>query len=164
MCAVAVPKTTTTMTNSLFSSPKIASLLYKSSLNYCCSSPSSSSSSSSSPRSVSSPRKLHVSASSPSLLPSTPQLPPSVSPLAVDTVLKRKRPARINVTQSIDFIGFGFEQPEVMEEEEEEYSVYCKRGRRRIAVEDRFSATVGIQGDSRQVFENSDLKLHLPSV
>ncbi|XP_022995964.1 probable protein phosphatase 2C 25 [Cucurbita maxima] len=153
MCAVAVPKTTTTMTNSLFSSPKIASLLYNSSLNYCCSSPSSSSSSSSSsPRSVSSPRKLHVSASSPSLLPSTPQLPPSVSPLAVDTVLKRKRPARINVPQSIDFIGFGFEQPEVMEEEEEEYSVYCKRGRRRIAVEDRFSATVGIQGDSRQAF------------
>lgn len=152
MCAVAVPKATAT--TPLFSSPKIASLIYKSSLNYC------SSSSPSSPRSVSSPRKLHVSASS----PSQPQLPPSVSPLAVDTVLKRKRPARIDVPPSIAF-GFGFEkQPEVMEEEGEGYSVFCKRGRRRSAIEDRFSATVGIQGDSRQVLENSDLKLRLRSV
>lgn len=31
------------------------------------------------------------------------------------------------------------------------YSVYCKRGRRE-AMEDRFSALVDFQGDSKQVF------------
>ncbi|KAL0540015.1 hypothetical protein IC582_024241 [Cucumis melo] len=135
MCAVAA--TTTTMTP-IFSSPKIASLLCKSSsLN--------SSTSSSSPRSLSTPMNLHVSASS------SPS-PSSVS--HVDTVLKRKRPARIHVPHSMPSIGFGLlETPEVMEEEGEGYSVYCKRGRRRIsAMEDRFSVSVGIQGDSRQAF------------
>lgn len=55
---------------------------------------------------------------------------------------------------SMPSIGFGIlETPEVMEEEGEGYSVYCKRGRRRIsAMEDRFSVSVGIQGDSRQVY------------
>ncbi|XP_023547654.1 probable protein phosphatase 2C 2 [Cucurbita pepo subsp. pepo] len=133
MCAVAVPTTTTTTMTPLFSPPKVASPLYKSySLNYSSPSPSYSS------------------------LPRSVSCPPSASSLPdVDTVLKRKRPARIDVPTIVPSIGFGFgtfETPEVMEEEGEGYSVYCKRGRRRSAMEDRFSATVGIQGDSRQAF------------
>lgn len=41
---------------------------------------------------------------------------------------------------------------DIVAEEREEYgySVYCKRGRRE-AMEDRYSASVGIHGDSKQV-------------
>ena len=38
-----------------------------------------------------------------------------------------------------------------VEMEGDGYSVYCKRGRRE-AMEDRFSASVKLQGDSKQVF------------
>lgn len=141
----------------LFSSPRnMASLLYnnKSSLNCCCSS-------SSSPRSMPSPRKLHVSPSSP------PPRQPSVSPLTVDTVLKRKRPARIAVpaisSAAVGFESLREERVEAMEEEGDGYSVYCKRGRRRSGMEDRFSASVGIHGDSRQVLGDSDLNLRAAS-
>jgi len=39
---------------------------------------------------------------------------------------------------------------EVVEEEGDGYSVYCKRGRRE-AMEDRYSAVLNVQGDSKQV-------------
>lgn len=41
------------------------------------------------------------------------------------------------------------EQREV-EVQRDEYSVYCKKGRR-SAMEDRYSAVVNLQGDSKQV-------------
>ncbi|KAL6980727.1 protein-serine,threonine phosphatase [Sarracenia purpurea var. burkii] len=70
------------------------------------------------------------------------------------TLLKRKRPARIDIP--IDSMRFSaVETPEaldrlnVMEFEGDGYSVYCKRGKRG-AMEDRYSAVVNHQGDSKQ--------------
>lgn len=46
-----------------------------------------------------------------------------------------------------------------MEREGHGYSVYCKRGRR-AAIEDRFSAVVGLEGDPKQVISwSSDVCL-----
>ncbi|GAV64915.1 PP2C domain-containing protein [Cephalotus follicularis] len=73
------------------------------------------------------------------------------------SVLKRKRPTRINIPVVMP-VNFGFATPRVEEEEErvdelemegDGYSVYCKRGRRGL-MEDRYSAIVGLQGDDRQ--------------
>ncbi|KAJ9539897.1 hypothetical protein OSB04_026403 [Centaurea solstitialis] len=81
--------------------------------------------------------------------------PPSSSAAAAAVVLKRKRPARIQ----IPFAPMSFadeiakaeddENPSEIDEEGEEYSVYCKRGKRG-AMEDRYSVVLGLQGDSKQ--------------
>ncbi|XP_038683032.1 probable protein phosphatase 2C 25 [Tripterygium wilfordii] len=72
-------------------------------------------------------------------------------------LLKRKRPARLDIPvvangfgapETLAADGRGFEEVE-MEREGYGYSVYCKRGRRAV-MEDRFSATVSLQGDSKQ--------------
>ncbi|CAA3015905.1 probable phosphatase 2C 25 [Olea europaea subsp. europaea] len=39
-----------------------------------------------------------------------------------------------------------------VELEGEGYSLYCKRGKRGGAMEDRYSAVMGLQGDSKQAF------------
>ncbi|KAM7499382.1 hypothetical protein LguiA_023796 [Lonicera macranthoides] len=68
-------------------------------------------------------------------------------------LLKRKRPSRID----IPIASLVFKTPAVLdclnevEFEGESYSVYCKRGKR-SAMEDRYSAVVGLQGDSKQAF------------
>ncbi|KAG8644872.1 probable protein phosphatase 2C 30 isoform X2 [Manihot esculenta] len=75
------------------------------------------------------------------------------------TVLKRKRPGKIAIPVVAGGVcGFGLETPrreeekvEVMEVEGDGYSVYCKRGRRRL-MEDRYSASVDVNGDSKQAF------------
>ncbi|XP_059627959.1 probable protein phosphatase 2C 25 [Cornus florida] len=72
-------------------------------------------------------------------------------------LLKRKRPARINIpiaplsfdaavgtTAAVDRLS-------EVEVEGDGYSVYCKRGKRG-PMEDRYSALVDIQGDSKQAF------------
>ncbi|XAR58900.1 Phosphoprotein phosphatase [Bertholletia excelsa] len=71
-------------------------------------------------------------------------------------LLKRKRPARLDIP--ISDLGFGaapatpaVERREVVEVERDGYSVCCKRGRRE-AMEDRFSAAVDLQGDPKQAF------------
>ncbi|XP_051142404.1 probable protein phosphatase 2C 25 [Andrographis paniculata] len=75
----------------------------------------------------------------------------------VPPMLKRKRPMRIDVPVA----SVGFEDVKAksdvdssnwMEFEGEGYSVYCKRGKRRGDMEDRYSAAVGLQGDSKQAF------------
>jgi len=73
------------------------------------------------------------------------------------TVLKRKRPARLDIPVMSGW-GGGLETPAAVErrekvevEREGWYSVYCKRGRRE-AMEDRYSAVVNIQGDPKQAF------------
>ncbi|KAG6413308.1 hypothetical protein SASPL_126017 [Salvia splendens] len=68
-------------------------------------------------------------------------------------ILKRKRPPRLNIPV---FCAEEKKAPEGAPEEAVEvegdgYSVCCKRGRR-DAMEDRYSAAVGIQGDSKQAF------------
>lgn len=71
-------------------------------------------------------------------------------------VLKRKRPARIDIPIASS-LSFGIDSPkcvdrvDFMEVEGDGYSVYCKRGRRG-AIEDRYSAVVDLQPESTQVF------------
>lgn len=73
------------------------------------------------------------------------------------TILKRKRPAKLDIpVASVAFGGLVATPREVkrdeLEEEREGYfSVYCKRGRRE-SMEDRYSAVTDFQGDSKQVF------------
>ncbi|GKC49669.1 clathrin heavy chain 1 [Tanacetum coccineum] len=66
---------------------------------------------------------------------------------------KRKRPARIQIPFAplsfVDEVAKKGDEVTDIDEEGEAYSVYCKRGKRR-AMEDRFSAVVGLQGDSKQ--------------
>ncbi|KAF3433399.1 hypothetical protein FNV43_RR24501 [Rhamnella rubrinervis] len=70
-------------------------------------------------------------------------------------VLKRKRPARIDIP--IGSLTFGVDSPkcvekvDVVEVEADGYSVCCKRGRR-STMEDRYSAIVDLQAESRQAF------------
>ncbi|CAI9774915.1 unnamed protein product [Fraxinus pennsylvanica] len=74
-------------------------------------------------------------------------------------VLKRKRPARID----IPVVDMGFDNMNTnedkdvdrlseMEVEGKGYSVYCKRGKRGGVMEDRYSAVLDLQGDSKQAF------------
>ncbi|XP_044482427.1 probable protein phosphatase 2C 25 [Mangifera indica] len=71
------------------------------------------------------------------------------------TILKRKRPAKLDIpVASVAFGGLVATPREVkrdeLEEEREGYfSVYCKRGRRE-SMEDRYSAVTDFQGDSKQ--------------
>lgn len=67
-------------------------------------------------------------------------------------ILKRKRPPRLNIPVfcAEEKKAPEGEPEEAVEVEGDGYSVCCKRGRR-DAMEDRYSAAVGIQGDSKQV-------------
>ncbi|KAL4282939.1 hypothetical protein GQ457_16G011870 [Hibiscus cannabinus] len=72
------------------------------------------------------------------------------------TILKRKRPTRLDIPVSSPGMCLGIpattcEVGRELESEGDGYSVYCKRGRRE-AMEDRFSASVKLQGDSKQAF------------
>ncbi|KAJ7963953.1 Protein phosphatase 2C family protein [Quillaja saponaria] len=143
-CAVGVPN------SPIFSPSRTSSVFYKP------------------PSSCSSPRishrELHASTSSFS------GTPISSSPLGIgflkqinglinceekNTVLKRKRPGRIDIP--VSSVSFNFDTPkdeekeDVVEVEGEGYSVYCKRGRRG-PIQDRYSAVVDLHGDSRQAF------------
>ncbi|KAI3408314.1 uncharacterized protein J3R85_020359 [Psidium guajava] len=72
---------------------------------------------------------------------------------ASPTILKRKRPARLDIPVAAPSFGVpATPAADTVAEEIEEYgySVYCKRGRRE-AMEDRYSASVAIRGDSKQV-------------
>lgn len=73
-------------------------------------------------------------------------------PSCSGAVLKRKRPSRIDIP--IAPLNFAVDSPkervDVVEAEADGYSVYCKRGRRG-AMEDRYSAVVDLQAESRQV-------------
>ncbi|XP_044504470.1 probable protein phosphatase 2C 25 [Mangifera indica] len=73
---------------------------------------------------------------------------------STQTILKRKRPAKLHIP--VAALGFGGsvtpregKRDEVEEEREGCYSVYCKRGRREF-MEDRYSAVLDFQGDSKQ--------------
>lgn len=71
------------------------------------------------------------------------------------TILKRKRPARLNIpVASMSFVApvtTPMEGRREIEREGDGYSVYCKRGRRE-AMEDRYSAVLNLQGDPKQAF------------
>ncbi|KAJ8543597.1 hypothetical protein K7X08_006120 [Anisodus acutangulus] len=70
------------------------------------------------------------------------------------TILKRKRPTRLDLpVASMSFGNFPVTTPagvaDLVEVEGDDYSVCCKRGRKG-AMEDRHSAIVNLQGDSKQ--------------
>ncbi|WCJ19914.1 Protein phosphatase 2C family protein [Euphorbia peplus] len=114
-------------------------------------------------------KPIPLSPISSSPIPLSPSSSASLSPLSSPksplskrlpaTLLKRKRPARIDIPiMATGGCGFLVETPrgeeermEVLEVEEDEYSVYSKRGRRRF-MEDRFSANVDLRGGSKQAF------------
>ncbi|KAL0533556.1 hypothetical protein IC582_027591 [Cucumis melo] len=120
-----------------------------------------SSSCSSSPSSPSSPFRIRfpkppsgLSAAAAAVALASTSSPSSSSSSAI---LKRKRPARLDIP--LTPLSFGapvMPSPssfrEVVEAERDGYSVYCKRGRRRIAMEDRYSAAVDINGNSKEAF------------
>ncbi|XVE79826.1 hypothetical protein DITRI_Ditri14bG0087600 [Diplodiscus trichospermus] len=88
--------------------------------------------------------------------PSSSSVSGSAAVLGPSTILKRKRPARLDIPIATTAVSFGIpgtpcEVRREVEREEDGYSVYCKRGRRE-AMEDRFSASVKLQGDSKQAF------------
>ncbi|XP_057536298.1 probable protein phosphatase 2C 25 [Amaranthus tricolor] len=81
---------------------------------------------------------------------------PSICGSSPTTILKRKRPARLD----IPIMNTGFGGPStprtvkdalVEDERDGFYSVCCKKGRRAV-MEDQFSAVLDIQGDSKQAF------------
>lgn len=143
-CAVAVPN------SPIFSPSKVPSIFYKS---------------------PASPRIVHVHGPSPAPSPTSPlagrllqrqitALSSSKKEASSDmglascsgAVLKRKRPSRIDIP--IASLCFAVDSPkervDVVEAGADGYSVYCKRGRRG-AMEDRYSAVVDLQAESRQV-------------
>ncbi|KAI3470898.1 hypothetical protein Pfo_027561 [Paulownia fortunei] len=80
-----------------------------------------------------------------------------VGPSKVATMMKRKRPSRIDIP--VTTLGFGnnrtiseFDRSSEVEVEGEGYSVCCKRGKRGGVMEDRYAAVLGFQGDSKQAF------------
>ncbi|KDP44738.1 hypothetical protein JCGZ_01238 [Jatropha curcas] len=139
----------------IFSSPRIPSIFCKS-----CASPSI--------HGPQSPKSLLLPSSSSSSSSSSASALPK-SPLATRicekrlevnscAVLKRKRPAKIDIPVVGGVWGFDLETPrkeeeriEVVEVEGDGYSVYSKRGRRGL-MEDRHSAFVDVKGDSKQAF------------
>ncbi|PQQ14021.1 putative protein phosphatase 2C 25 [Prunus yedoensis var. nudiflora] len=144
-CALVVPN------SPIFSPSKIPSIFFRSS-------------SLSSPSSCSSPRVLH------GPLPTPSRSSSSTAPLESrfqrheisgcktepsGLALKRKRPMMIDIP--VAPLSFKVESPDgaervdVVEVEEDDYSVYCKRGRRG-PMEDRYSAVVDLRDDSRQAF------------
>ncbi|CAB4270966.1 unnamed protein product [Prunus armeniaca] len=144
-CALVAPN------SPIFSPSKIPSIFFRSS-------------SLSSPSSCSSPRVLHGPPPTPSRSSS------STAPLESrfqrhvisgcktepsGLALKRKRPMMIDIP--VAPLSFKVESPDgaervdVVEVEEDGYSVYCKRGRRG-PMEDRYSAVVDLRDDSRQAF------------
>lgn len=79
--------------------------------------------------------------------------PSSTSSASKSTVLKRKRPARIDIPMSSLSFATPAKAPEGPTEvgiESARFSVFCKKGRRE-SMEDRYDAVVDLHGDSKQV-------------
>ncbi|XVF46235.1 hypothetical protein PTKIN_Ptkin03bG0011000 [Pterospermum kingtungense] len=111
---------------------------------------------SSAPSSPSSPFRLRLQKPPTGSLLSSSSSASTSSSSSVSTILKRKRPARLDIPVATAAECFGVPAtPCVLgrevEREGDGYTVYCKRGRRE-AMEDRFSASVELQGDSKQAF------------
>ncbi|TQD91165.1 hypothetical protein C1H46_023248 [Malus baccata] len=147
-CALVVPN------SPIFSPSKIPSHFFRSSAL-------------ASPSSCSSPRVLHGAPPTPSRSSAltTPgfesrfqrQVVGGCKKEASGLALKRKRPMMIDipVAPPVSFKAEAdegaAERVEMVEVDEDGYSVYCKRGRRG-SMEDRYSAAVGLGDDSRQAF------------
>ncbi|MQL83202.1 hypothetical protein Taro_015689 [Colocasia esculenta] len=73
---------------------------------------------------------------------------------ATSTLLKRKRPARIDIPamQSLDLAARSGCGEEVVEVQSARFSVFCKRGKTRKEMEDRYKAAVDVNGNPRLAF------------
>lgn len=95
-------------------------------------------------------------AASPSVVavdPSPPLPPPALESSGSRSVLKRKRPARIDIP-SAEALPFKTEAVDGRREvaaESARYSVYCKKGRKRLEMEDRHKVSLDINGDPKLV-------------
>lgn len=121
----------------------------------------------------SSPR-IHgpASAAPPPPVPPTPTPPPTLSfqvrevkkDAGGGSVLKRKRPARLDIPLTSGITNgpglkttpCGDDRLDEVEVDGEGYSVYCKRGKRGSVMEDRYSALVDHNGQSKQVLTKCD--------
>ncbi|XP_010920816.2 putative protein phosphatase 2C 53 [Elaeis guineensis] len=90
---------------------------------------------------------------------SSPSPPPTSNPgsnsVGKSSLLKRKRPARIDIplTEDLTFAApVGSDGRREMEMESARFSVYCKRGRKRLEMEDRYKAELDVHGDPQLAF------------
>ncbi|XP_068330763.1 probable protein phosphatase 2C 25 [Pyrus communis] len=115
-----------------------------------------------SPSACSSPRVLHGAPPTPSRSPAFEsrfqrQVISECQKQASGLALKRKRPIMIDIPVAplvnfkVESSEGAAERVELLEVDEDGYSVYCKRGRRG-PMEDRYSAVVDLHDDSRRAF------------
>ncbi|KAG6530366.1 probable protein phosphatase 2C 32 [Zingiber officinale] len=87
----------------------------------------------------------------------SPSPPPPLLPLGSSgsrSVLKRKRPVRIDIP-SAEALPFETEAADGRKEvaaESARYSVYCKKGRKRLEMEDRHKVSLDVNGDPKLAF------------
>ncbi|KAJ4764204.1 Protein phosphatase 2C family protein [Rhynchospora pubera] len=96
---------------------------------------------------------------SPSPAPSSPSFRPVLSSsgfgsMRGGSLLKRKRPDRIDIPlPDMAFVDLlGSDGSKELEEEREGFAVYCKRGKKRSEMEDRYVAKSDLCGDSKTAF------------
>ncbi|XP_065016927.1 probable protein phosphatase 2C 32 [Musa acuminata AAA Group] len=80
--------------------------------------------------------------------------PPPPASAELGSVLKRKRPARIDIPlmEGLPFASEGSDGKKEVEAESVRYSMYCKRGRKRLEMEDRHKVTLDLNGDAKLSF------------
>ncbi|CAL9044034.1 probable protein phosphatase 2C 32 [Musa acuminata AAA Group] len=85
--------------------------------------------------------------------PSSSSPPPSSSGGSC-SVSKRKRPARINIplAKALTFAPEVSDDWREVEAESARYTVYCKRGRKRLVMEDRHKVALDLNGDPKLAF------------
>ncbi|KAK4480699.1 hypothetical protein RD792_013781, partial [Penstemon davidsonii] len=82
----------------------------------------------------------------------------SISPLKVAKVMKRKRPAMIDIpvanlgSEDVKKMTLDSYRSREVEFEGDNCSVYCKKGKRCGVMEDRYIAVLGLSEDSKQAF------------
>lgn len=101
---------------------------------------------------------LALTEASASPAPSSPSYRPVLSSSGFGSrrggsLLKRKRPDRIDIPlQDTAFVELlGSDGRKELEEENEGFGVYCKRGKKRLEMEDRYVAKFDLCGDSKTV-------------
>ncbi|WOL08503.1 hypothetical protein Cni_G17256 [Canna indica] len=80
--------------------------------------------------------------------------PPSSSSSVSGSLLKRKRPAQIDIplVEAMTFSTDVANGRREVEAESARYSVYCKRGRKRLEMEDRHKVSLDVNGDPKLAF------------
>ncbi|XP_074591875.1 putative protein phosphatase 2C 32 [Curcuma longa] len=80
--------------------------------------------------------------------------PPPLRSSASGSLLKRRRPARIDIPL-VDALPLATEDLDdwrEVEAQSESYAVCCRRGRKRLVMEDRYKATLGIDADPKLAY------------